>query len=602
LVLPDGEVAGTLCALDPSSAALEPEAVADPTALASLVAFKLERDRRFVAERETADAKYRAVVESAGDAIVTIGADGRVAGWNPAAARVFGRRAEEIVGRPLAALIPERFRDAHAAGVTRLAGGGAPSLLGRTVEVAALRRDGTEFPIELSLTSWQGKDGHFFTAVIRDVSERHATRAKLETHAERLRTIVATQTELVAAQIEPGTLLQVVADRMRDISGADGTAIELVDGSDLVMRAASGIADAHVGMRLPMDSSLAGLCARTGEVVRCDDTEADARVHRANARRIGVRSMLAVPLRHRTETVGVLKVYGLQPNAFTDQDASYLQLIGAPIGSALSSAATLEAERALAAERAVALDTMREAKEAADTARAAAEEANAVKSAFLLTMSHELRTPLNAIIGYGQLLLDGLSGPLLPEQEADVALIARAGDRLLGLVEDVLDLSRIEAGQIALEPEAVDLGKVIDEVCAEVIPRAAAKGLEVAIDVAPDLHLRADRRRLGQVIANLLDNAVKFTEQGEVRVGARGVPRGIEVVVADSGIGIAPGETTRIFDPFQQADGSTTRRHGGLGLGLAIAQKLTECHGGTIRVESEPGAGSVFTFTLPAAS
>jgi signal transduction histidine kinase len=310
---------------------------------------------------------------------------------------------------------------------------------------------------------------------------------------------------------------------MRDISGADGTAIELVDGSDLVMRAASGIADAHVGMRLPMDGSLAGLCARTGEVVRCDDTEADARVHRANARRIGVRSMLAVPLRHRAETVGVLKVYGLQPNAFTDQDAWYLQLIGAPIGSALSSAATLEAERALAAERAVALETMREAKEAAEAARVAAEDANAVKSAFLLTMSHELRTPLNAIIGYGQLLLDGLSGPLLPEQEADVALIAQAGDRLLGLVEDVLDLSRIEAGQIALEPEAVDLGKVIDEVCAEVIPRAAAKGLEVAIDVAPE---PAPARRPPTARPGHRQPARQRRQVHRARGGAGGSPRG----------------------------------------------------------------------------
>ncbi|MBA3415144.1 MAG: PAS domain S-box protein [Chloroflexia bacterium] len=235
-------------------------------------------------------------------------------------------------------------------------------------------------------------------------------------------------------------------------------------------------------------------------------------------------------------------------------------------------------------------------------AKEAAEESNRLKSVFLSTMSHELRTPMNAIIGYAHLLLDGLDGELTTAQRQDVRLIAEGADRLLGLIDDVLDLSRIEAGRLDLAPELVDIAGAVAEAVAQVAPLASPKGLALAVDLPAGLPtVRADPLRVRQILLNLLGNAVKFTASGSVRVTGRAVAGGVEVTVTDTGIGIAPAALPHVFDEFRQADSGTTRRYGGSGLGLAISRRLTELHGGTIAVDSTPGVGSTFTLRLPVA-
>ncbi len=230
-------------------------------------------------------------------------------------------------------------------------------------------------------------------------------------------------------------------------------------------------------------------------------------------------------------------------------------------------------------------------------AKDAAEEASRLKSGFLSTMSHELRTPLTAIMGYADLLQ---MVPLGEDDAADLAQISRSADQLLELIDDLLDLSRIEAGRLELEIDDIDIAEVIDGVVASVTPQAAAKGLTLAIEAPPGLpRVRGDAGRLRQLLLNLAGNAVKFTERGTVAVTARPADGGVSVAVADTGIGIAPDMLPYIFDEFRQADGSTTRRYGGSGLGLAIANRLVRMHGGSISVESTPGVGSTFTVVLP---
>jgi PAS domain S-box-containing protein len=234
-------------------------------------------------------------------------------------------------------------------------------------------------------------------------------------------------------------------------------------------------------------------------------------------------------------------------------------------------------------------------------AMATVEEASRLKSEFLSTMSHELRTPMNAIIGYAHLLLDGLDGPLSTEQSADIEQIARSADQLLNLINDVLDLSKIEAGRVDLAPERINLSALIGQVCDVVRPQATAKGLGLIVEVPADLPpLEADLTRLRQILLNLIGNAVKFTAQGRVAVSVRAVEGGLDIAVSDTGIGIALEAQAFIFDEFRQADGSTTRRYGGTGLGLAIARKLARLHGGDITVASAVGSGSTFTLALPA--
>jgi PAS domain S-box-containing protein len=235
-------------------------------------------------------------------------------------------------------------------------------------------------------------------------------------------------------------------------------------------------------------------------------------------------------------------------------------------------------------------------------AKEAAEEASRLKSAFLRMATHELRTPLTIVSGYVELLASSI-GARLTQDEREFIDIAQAGTKTLSrLVDDLLDLARIEAGRLDLAIRAVDIGEAIKRVHRMVSVQAAAKGIDSAVTVEPDLPLiAADPDRLTQILLNLVGNAVKFTEQGHILSTVRRVGEGVEISVADTGIGIASEAQTAIFDEFRQADAGTTRRFGGTGLGLAIAKRLVEMQSGTLRVESTVGVGSTFTLWLPVA-
>ena len=227
--------------------------------------------------------------------------------------------------------------------------------------------------------------------------------------------------------------------------------------------------------------------------------------------------------------------------------------------------------------------------------------ANKLKSEFLANVSHELRTPLSAIIGFSQILLDGIDGPINEEQQQDVSQVNKSGQSLLVLINQILDLSKIEAGKMELSLERVDLPTLITTVLDSISPLAQAKGLQITTRFAPGLPaLEADAGRLKQIVINLLSNAVKFTERGHIEILAQPSGRMVRIAVKDTGIGISAESQKVIFEEFVQGDGSSTRRHGGTGLGLSIVRKLVEMHGGAITVLSEPGLGSTFTFTLPA--
>ncbi len=234
------------------------------------------------------------------------------------------------------------------------------------------------------------------------------------------------------------------------------------------------------------------------------------------------------------------------------------------------------------------------------TAKEHAEAADRLKSAFLATMSHELRTPLNSIIGFTGIILEGLVGPITAEQAKQLGMVQHSARHLLALINDVLDISKIEADELVIQRELVELPALIENVAKSMEPVIVRKGLELIRDISPEIGaVMGDSRRIEQVLINLLTNAVKFTESGTITISGVRQPGQVRLSVSDTGIGIDERDMTSLFRPFQQIDSGTTRKYEGTGLGLSITKRLIELHGGTITVRSTPGTGSIFSFTLP---
>ncbi len=292
------------------------------------------------------------------------------------------------------------------------------------------------------------------------------------------------------------------------------------------------------------------------------------------------KSFLVIPMIARGQTVGLLTA----DNKWT----------GAPIESQ-----TVDLLQIFASHAAIAVENARLFQDIQDKGREL-EIASRHKSQFLANMSHELRTPLNAVLGYVELILDGICGEVPEAIRDNLERVRRNGRHLLRLINDVLDLSRIEAGQLTLSLAEFSMHDMLHAACAAVESLALEKKLALKVTAPPDLPLgRGDEVRITQVLLNLVGNAIKFTEAGEIGIEARVSDGMFSVSVSDTGPGISEADLQRIFGEFQQADSSSTRTRGGTGLGLAIAKRIIEMHGGSIGVKSSPGSGSTFWFTLP---
>jgi signal transduction histidine kinase/HAMP domain-containing protein len=396
----------------------------------------------------------------------------------------------------------------------------------------------------------------------------------------------------ISSTLDLDTVLATIVSRANELAEADGGVIYEFDAPSRAfhLRATDRFPEELVAAlrdtRLVYGQGAAGRAAAARapvEVPDLVDTDADSPRLRDGLVRSGYRSQLAVPLVSENEVVGALVVHRRAPGAFA--------------------ARTVELLRTFATQSALAIQNARLFREIADKSREL-EVANRHKDEFLASMSHELRTPLNAVIGFSEVMLERMFGDVNAKQEEYLNDILASGRHLLSLINDILDLAKIEAGRMELEPADFDLPQAIDNALILVRERAMRRAIMLERWIDPRLgEVKGDERKVKQVLVNLLSNAVKFTpEGGRVEVRAALIEGFVEISVADTGVGIAAEDHEAVFEEFRQVGTDYARKHEGTGLGLALARKFVELHGGTIRVESELGRGSTFTFTLPVAA
>ncbi len=642
--------------------------------------WRIVHQRRVDTALRESEQRYRAVIESASDAIVTADNSGNIVGWNHRAEIIFGYTAAEINGRSLKMLMPARHRGRHQHGMDQLSAGATPCIIGKTMEVEGLRQDGSEFPMELSLAQLKVNDGLYFTGIICDITERKLAQQALHESEEKYKRLVENSPDIVYAfslkrggiyyshqatrilgyslehlyahpylwnqSLHPDnrTLVEHAIEAFKSgiafnieyqIKNARGEWLWFYDRSigciekngELIVE---GIA-MDITLRKTAENQLRQLSLaveQSSESIIITNTEACIEYVNEN--------FMQATGYSREELIGqnprILHSGKTPPETFVEMweqlvqglpwkgelynrrkdGTEYIEFaIITPLRQADGRISNYVAVKENITEKkrlALELDRHRHHLEEQVmlrttqliAARQQADAANQAKSMFLANMSHEIRTPMNAIIGLNYLLR---KAGATPEQIRRLDKIDSASRHLLSIINDILDMSKIEAGRLQLESSDFHLEAIFDNVASLIGEAAKEKGLRIILDRGTvPLWLRGDQTRLRQSLLNYASNAIKFTETGQIFLRGRLLEENenellVRFEVEDTGIGIAPEQAHRLFHAFEQADASTTRLFGGTGLGLVITRRLAQLMGGEVGVDSQPGVGSTFWFT-----
>ena len=522
------------------------------------------------------------VVESSDDAIVSKDLSSVIVSWNRAAERMFGYPAEEAIGKSIRMIIPADRQGEEDAVLEAIRAGRSVT----HYETVRQRKDGSLIDISLTVSPIYDDTGTIVGAskIARDITEQVRLQQLARENAE-ITEKLSEVGVIVASSLDRDTIVQKVTDTARQLTTADFGAFfynvrDADSGDAYMLYTLSGAPkEAFAAFPHPRATAVFAPTFHGEATIRLADVTADPRFgqnppfHGMPPGHLPVRSYLAVPVRGmRGDVLGGLFFGSSRVDVFTAQHQRIAE--------------------GIAGWAAVALENARLLVEAQD--------ANRMKDEFLAVLSHELRTPLNAIVGYSRLLRGGLlSGDKLSR---GLDTLERNANWLTQIIDDVLDVSRIVSGKIRLDVQPVQLPVIIDNAVATVQPAADAKGVRIQTILDPGVGpISGDPDRLRQVLWNLLTNAVKFTGRGgRVQVRLERVNSHVELAVSDTGVGITPDFLPYVFERFRQADASTTRKTGGLGLGLAIVRHLVEMHGGSVDAASAgENAGSTFRVRLP---
>ena len=522
------------------------------------------------------------------DSIIVSDQMGIVVDCNPATEQIFGYARAEMIGQN-----PWVWYAPHAAVEVPDQIAAAIAQTGRwRGEVEIERKDRRTRTLETTLVALNDADGQFTgtLGVSRDITERKQAEATLITQRNLFENLVAVA-HATTAQPDLSATLKNTLDIAVRLTNAEQGSIFLLDADhtvtySIICRENATMEEQHALVGRVMKDGLAGWVATHGEMALLADTETDDRWLGLPDQPYAARAALALPIQSTEGLLGIVVLLHSAPHYFTADHAHLMQAAAAQISLAISNAHLYEIRQQIA--------------QALTVAKEEAEQANNAKSQFLAVASHELRTPLTAIIGYAELLLEDLRHDKNDSYRADVQKIERSGRYLLDLINDMLDLSRIEAGKMTVYWEHVNLDHLLREVLVTVQPLAEKNNDTLLIESnGVPSQFMTDSVKLSRILTNLLSNAIKFTEQGVVSLTVTCVEQTVTFRVQDTGIGIAPEQMNQLFEYFTQANAATTNRYGGTGLGLAISRNLCRMLGGDIQISSELGVGSIFTVTLP---
>jgi PAS domain S-box-containing protein len=543
---------------------------------------------------EEARSRLAAIVESSDDAIISQTLTGSIVSWNRGAERLYGYAADQVIGRPIAILVPPHRPDE------------LPKLLGRLrrgeriaqYETVRRRKDGQEIYVSLTISPVRDVSGSIIGAstVARDMTARKHTEEALE-RQRRESAFLDRATQVLNATLQLDAVLQTVVRMATEVLGESCTIHLLEEGKAHLTPVATYHRDPEARkvrlqvlrdnpIRIGDPASVIGLAAADGRPYLVKDARRQGPVKMAE--HLSTSSLIAVPIIVKGKILGVLATSIISlTRQFTEADLRLATALADRAALALENSRLYEQERRLR-QRLEALNRQLQA-------------VSRRKTEFVTLVSHELQTPLTSITGYTELLLEGQGGPLAQRQREWLGMVGENADRLITLIDDLLDIARIEAGRIALTRTPLDLVPLIHEVAHALRPHIEGKGQWLTLELAealPAVVVDADRVR--QILTNLLANALKYTPSGgRITIAARGDVGYVRIAVQDTGIGVAPEDQAQLFTPFFRVQKEATQGVGGTGLGLAITRALVDLHGGTITVASVPGQGSTFSFTLP---
>ncbi len=497
-------------------------------------------------EIQESEGKLRMILDSALDGVIIVNDQSLVINWTPQSEKIFGYSAEEAIGQPLRSLIvPDRFVEAHMNGMRRYLATRIPHILNQRIEIPGIRKNGEEFPLELTVIPIDDRGGLIFCAFVRDISDRITDQKRIESSTSRLMALISNQ--------NAGILVE---DQNRDIALINQRFCEM--------------------FRIPVEPSvLIGTdCSQSAEQSKDLFSNPDLFVSR-------------IDLILRQQEICINEELLLADGRVFERDYIPIFSEGVFLGN-------LWQYRDI---------TTRKRNELAlELAKKSAEEANMAKSNFLANMSHEIRTPMNAVHGIVRLLT---GAPHLPEQVDLHDRLIASSETLLSIINDILDFSKIEAGLLTLEAVPFTVDDVFKRLVTSMEIKASQKSIKLTCSIDPQIApvLEGDPTRLGQVLLNLVSNAIKFTDKGEVTVTSKLInaedgKNTLYLAVKDTGIGIDPSRIERIFESYEQESLSTTRQFGGTGLGLSISRQLVELMGGRLMVDSVKNQGSTFHFSI----